>query len=302
MYGYRKCRLLGGLEGHTLLGLEGNTELEKSHDNIGEIVEEGVIVLGVPLDVGLEALVLDQGHVGGQHHKSLGGDILELLGAVPLLVRPLLLHEKLVVVVGEDGRGEGPGARETGAVSVAAAESVGTRESDDLLVVEAHAVEDGAEVLLLLGSVRETTVGSAVRDVTVVAAGSPGDLGALHLLDGGNTSKGPEIGVGDPGELLLNGVEEVTGSVKTSVGAVVTLRGESHGSTVATAYSSGQYVATAFDKFATNRSWSRHRRCHWRAMRDGQEQVRKNHRRTRRAQREAERSCRRPSGSPPAWE
>jgi len=233
VYGYRKCRLLGGLEGHALLSLERNTELEELHDDVGEIVHEGVVVLGVLLNVGLEALVLDQGHVGGQHHEGLGGDILELLGAVPLLVGPLLFHEELVVVVGEDSRGEGPGARETGAVSVAAAESVSTRESDDLLVVEAHAVEDGAEVLLLLGSVRETTVGSAVRDVAVIAAGSPGDLGALHLLDGSNTSEGPEVGVGDPGELLLDRVEEVTGSVKTGVSTVVTLRRESHGSTVA---------------------------------------------------------------------
>lgn len=32
---------------------------------------------------------------------------------------------------------------------MAAAESVGAGESDDFLVVEAHAAEDGAEVLLL---------------------------------------------------------------------------------------------------------------------------------------------------------
>jgi hypothetical protein len=229
----KMCRLLGRLEGHALLSLEGNTELEQLHDDVGEVMHEGVVVLGVLLDVGLEALVLDQSHVGGQHHEGLGGDILELLGAVPLLVSPLLFHEELVVVVGKDGRGEGPGARETGAVGVAAAESVGTGESDDFLVVEAHTVEDGAEMLLLLGSIRETAVGSAVRNITVVAAGSPGDLGALHLLDGSNTSKSPEVRVGDPGELLLHGVEEVAGSVKTGIGTVVTLRGESHGSTVA---------------------------------------------------------------------
>jgi hypothetical protein len=232
--GYRKCRLLGGLEGHALLSLERNTELEKLHADVGEIVHESVVVLRVLLDVALEALVLDEGHIGGQHHEGLGGDILELLGAIPLLVSPLLFHKELVVVVGEDGRGEGPGARETGTVSVAAAESVGTGESDDFLVVEAHTVEDGAEMLLLLGSIRQTAVGGAVRDVTVVAAGSPGDLGALHLLDSSNTSKNPEIGVGDPGELLLDGVEEVAGSVKAGIGTVITLRGESHGSTVAT--------------------------------------------------------------------
>lgn len=225
--------LLGRLEGHALLSLEGNTELEKLHDDVGEVLEEGVVVLGVLLDVRLEALVLDQGHVGGKHHEGLGGDILELLGAVPLLVGPLLLHEELVVVVGESGGGEGPGTRETGAVSVAAAESVGTGESDDLLIVEAHTVEDGAKVLLLLGSVGETAVGSAVRDITVVTAGSPGNLGALHLLDGSDTSKSPEVRVGDPGELLLDGVEEVAGSVKTGVGTVVTLGRESHGGTVA---------------------------------------------------------------------
>lgn len=199
--------LLGGLEGHALLGLERNTKFKELADDSRKVVEEVVVVLGVLLDVGAEALVLDQSHVGGQHHERLGGDVLELLGAVPLAVRPLLLEKKLVIVVGKGGGGEGPGTLETGAVGVAAAKSVGTGESDNLLVVEAHAVEDGAQVLLLLGAVGKTTVGSAVRDVTVVAARSPGNLGALHLLDGGDTCQGPEIGVGDPGELLCNGCQ-----------------------------------------------------------------------------------------------
>ncbi len=36
---------------------------------------------------------------------------------------------------------------------MAAAESVGTAEGDDLAVIEAHAAEDGAEVGLLFGAV-----------------------------------------------------------------------------------------------------------------------------------------------------
>lgn len=85
---------------------------------------------------------------------------------------------------------------------MAAAESVSTGKSNNLLVVEAHAVEDVAEMVLGLGGVGKTAIGSAGSDVTVLATGAVGDLGALHLLDGADTGKDPEIGVGDPRELL----------------------------------------------------------------------------------------------------
>lgn len=85
---------------------------------------------------------------------------------------------------------------------MAAAEGVGAGQGDDLLVVEAHTVEDGAEVVLAFGAVGEAAVGRAVGDVSVGAAGAPGDDGALHFLDGADASEGPEVGVGYPGVFL----------------------------------------------------------------------------------------------------
>lgn len=185
--------------------LEGNTELEELDNDVGEVLEEELIVGGVLLNPLLELLVLDEGHVGGKHHEGLGLLVLKLLGAVPLLPLPLLVEEELVVVVGQNGGGEGPGTIEAGAVGVAAAESVSTGKSNDLLVVEAHAVEDVAEMVLGLGGIGKTTIGSAGSDVTVLTAGAVGNLGAKHLLDGADTGKNPEIGVGDPWELGCSG-------------------------------------------------------------------------------------------------
>ena len=88
---------------------------------------------------------------------------------------------------------------------MAAAEGVGAGQGDDFAVVEAHAVEDGAEVRLVFGAVREAAVGRAHGDVAVGAAGAPGDDGALHFLDCADASEGPEVRVGYPGEFLWGG-------------------------------------------------------------------------------------------------
>ena len=85
---------------------------------------------------------------------------------------------------------------------MAAAEGVGAGQGDDFAVIEAHAVEDGAEVRLVFGAVGEAAVGRAHGDVAVGAAGAPGDDGALHFLDGADAGEGPEVGVGYPGEFL----------------------------------------------------------------------------------------------------
>ena len=130
---------------------------------------------------------------------------------------------------------------------MAASESVGTRQSDNFLVVEAHAAEDTAQVLLVFGTVRETTVRSAESDVTVSSAWAPWDSWALHFLNGAASGESPEIRVGDPRELLcevmlariprlerqycrtFDRLEEVSRSLETSIGAMVTLWRESHG-------------------------------------------------------------------------
>lgn len=106
------------------------------------LLEPEVLVLRVRLGVLLERLVLDEHVVGREHHERPGRLVLELLRAVPLLPHPLLVQEQLVVLVRDARRRERPRALEPGTVPVAAPESVRAAQRDDLLVVEAHAVED----------------------------------------------------------------------------------------------------------------------------------------------------------------
>lgn len=109
------------LEDEAILGLtlEGDAQLEQLDDDGGKVVEEQVVVLGVALDVLEEDGVLDQGHVGGQHHQGLCARVLVLFGALPALPPPLLLEQQAVVVVGQHRRGKRPGSLEAGAGRVA---------------------------------------------------------------------------------------------------------------------------------------------------------------------------------------
>lgn len=59
----------------------------------------------------------------------------------------------------------------------------------DLLVVHAHAVEDVADVVRALVAVGQTTVGRAVLDVAVLAAGAPRHIGAAEFLNRDNTGE-----------------------------------------------------------------------------------------------------------------
>jgi hypothetical protein len=172
---------------------EGHAKLEELKKDVGEILEEGIVVPSVLVDVLLEGLVLDQRHVGGKHHQCFGLGVLKLLRSVPLAPVPLLLYQKFVVVVGESGWRKGPGAIEARTIGVATSKGMSTGQCDDLLVVESHAVEDAANVVVTLGSVGKTTVWSAEGQVAIGAAWSPWDNWALHLLDGGDGCEGPKI-------------------------------------------------------------------------------------------------------------
>mmetsp|Transcript_26950 Transcript_26950/g.66430 ORF Transcript_26950/g.66430 Transcript_26950/m.66430 type:complete len:308 (+) Transcript_26950:350-1273(+) len=133
-----------GLEGVDLLGAPEAHELGVGD---GKVAEEGVVVVGVDLDVALEAGILDEGNVRGEHHQLARLDVLVLELAVPLAGHPLELDEVLVVRVVEFERRVRPGAVEPAAHLVAAPERVAAREGDDVAVVEAHAPEDSAQVV-----------------------------------------------------------------------------------------------------------------------------------------------------------
>lgn len=174
---------VGGLELVDLgVVIELDTELKELLGGLGEILKELVGVLGVDLDPLAELLVLGHSHVGGQHHQRLGLLILELLGAIPLALNPLAVQKLSVEVVGEDSGRGGPGAVETRAVLVAASESVGTEKGDNLLIVEAHLVENITRVLAVrTGSVGETTIWGRVGLLAINASGSPVNDGSTLI-------------------------------------------------------------------------------------------------------------------------
>ena len=203
--------LFGRLEHIAVLGLAGerDTQLQELDENVGKLLEKGVAVLSVAVDVLLELLVLDHDHVRRHHHQGPGALVGELGRSVPLLLLPLLVEQETEELVGENGRAEVPGSVKAGAVGVSAAQSVGTHQGHDLLVVEAHTVEDVADVLVVLGGVGQTSVGSAAGDVLILAAGSPGDSRTTQLLDGAGARQRPEVGVADPRELGLDGLQEL---------------------------------------------------------------------------------------------
>ena len=125
-----------------------------------------------------------------------------LLRSIPLSPVPLFVQQELVVFVGDDGGGESPRTFEARAIGVAPSESVGTAQSDNLLVIEAHAAEDIAQVLVALGSIWQTSIGCARSHLLVESASPEWDGRTLHFLDGDDSAENPEVGVGDPRELL----------------------------------------------------------------------------------------------------
>ena len=90
-------------------------------------------------------------------------------------------------------------------------------------------------MILRLASIRQTSIGCAPTGIPVRATRPPWHNGALHFLDCGHSGEGPEVGVGDPGELLLDWLEKVAGVRETRVSAVVALGGKVHGCAVGTA-------------------------------------------------------------------
>lgn len=233
---YAMSYLLGGLEDVPILGLalERHTKLQKLDVNVSELLEESIVVLSITLNVLLEGLVVDQSHVGGQHHEGGGALVGELSRATPLALVPLLLDQQTEELVAEDSRAEVPRTIETRAVGVGATQSVGTDQGNHLTIIESHAGEDITNVTVILGRIGQTTIGGAGNHLLVLTTGSPGDLGATQLLDGRRSSQSPEVRVSDPRELGLDGLQEVACVLETGIGAVARLGSESHCGTVAT--------------------------------------------------------------------
>lgn len=127
--------------------LELISKLLKLLEGGSKVLEEDILVLSVLVDNGLERLVVNKGEIGRKHHESTGGLVLELLVSSRGLTGLPLSLEKLEEFVVEDKRLRGPSTLETGTVSVAMSDSVGSGEGNNVAVVESHAVEDITKVL-----------------------------------------------------------------------------------------------------------------------------------------------------------
>mmetsp|Transcript_18555 Transcript_18555/g.48157 ORF Transcript_18555/g.48157 Transcript_18555/m.48157 type:complete len:279 (-) Transcript_18555:78-914(-) len=109
---------------------------------------------------------------------------------------------------------------------MASAQSMRATERDDLLVVEAHAVEDVPEVsgVLLVGAVVGTRQPAVWRHVAwahgVHAAGAPGHLGAAEGPDGHDATEGVEVCVADARVGLLQGLQPGDGLVEARIPSV----------------------------------------------------------------------------------
>jgi hypothetical protein len=115
---------------------------------------------------------------------------------------------------------------ESGSIRVASSKGVSATESYDFLIGESHTVEDVANMFVSFGSVGKSTIGSTGCKIFIGTARSPGNGRSTHFLECTYSSKGPEIRVGDPRELLLDFFEVVAGNLETGIGTVIGFRGE----------------------------------------------------------------------------
>mmetsp|Transcript_1363 Transcript_1363/g.2942 ORF Transcript_1363/g.2942 Transcript_1363/m.2942 type:complete len:383 (+) Transcript_1363:270-1418(+) len=220
-----------GLEGVAVLGA---AEAEELGVGDSEVVEEGALVARVHRRVLPELGVGLEGHVGGEHAELAGAHVLELRLPVPLLRPPLLVDEELEVAVVELERRVRPGSVEPAPHLMHASEGVTTRQSHNVLVSQAHAVEDISEMLGSLGSVGEAAVGRALAVVWEVCAPElERDLWASEELDRAARSDGPQIRKGDLGVVLLHRKKQVPDDGESLVRLVVCLRREADGAALA---------------------------------------------------------------------
>lgn len=133
------------------------------------------------------------------------------------------LDQQAEVLVGEGRLGVGPGAPVAAAVRVAPAHGVGAHQGDQLVVVEAHAMEDVPHVLDVRLAAAPVGVREAVDRVglgpveEVLAASRERDLGAAAFLDGDDAGVGVQVGVGEAGELGLDGLQGGAGLVEALI-------------------------------------------------------------------------------------
>ena len=122
--------LIIGIRDATGLRIPLDAQLHQLGEGVAEILEEDLLVLGVEVDVLREGGVVEQGHVGREHHQLFFGDgidgsVLQDTGRGQRVRLPVLGREEFEVLVREAGGVVDPFSAEAGVDFVAAAEVVG---------------------------------------------------------------------------------------------------------------------------------------------------------------------------------
>lgn len=170
----------------SFVALVWNTQFQKLVEYLGEVLKELLLTVSISVDVFAELLVVLHGNFSGKHHNLGVLLVNELRGTASLdsLLDPLAVTKSLVVLVGEQSGGFLPGTLKTRAIRVATAERVSTSKGDNLLVVEAHAVEDVTNVTLTLSGIGKTTVrGTTLTVRSILATRSPWDSGTTLIMN-----------------------------------------------------------------------------------------------------------------------
>ena len=240
-------RLVGDGGGGGGARLDGGVAAEGDqllHRRLKRLVERR-LVLRELLDVGQELLVGLERHVGREHHEFvLRVGVLQR--SVPLARLPLELREVLEVRVVPFERIVRPRAVEARPRLVAAAERVRAAQRDDVAVVEAHPVENVAEVLRTLRGVGQSAdrrARGARRGVG--AAEVVLDLRPARLLDRHAARERPDVGVRQLRELALDRLEYIALDAEAGVRTVFRLRREAHRRAVGAARLVGRAVRAA---------------------------------------------------------
>mmetsp|Transcript_8056 Transcript_8056/g.19189 ORF Transcript_8056/g.19189 Transcript_8056/m.19189 type:complete len:216 (-) Transcript_8056:113-760(-) len=124
---------------------------------------------------------------------------------------------------------------------MAGAQAMGTAQSHDLLVVEAHSVEDQPEVRCRLVRAAHVCAGQAailagwavpgralLRSL-VLPAGCERHLLATHLFDGNAGGINPEVRIRDRRELLLHRLQKILRHLQPRIGPPAEFRLKAHG-------------------------------------------------------------------------
>lgn len=149
----------------------------------------------------LELLILSETEVRGKHHEGLVIVIHARCAGRPLpwgtfpaeiTLLPLELQEQLEVLVAKACWVVNPSTLEATSIRVASTQIVSTTESNNLLVIESHAVEDVSQVVLCLSTIWKTSTRRKQRVVFEVAAPwFPWNVWSTHTFNRDDAGQSP---------------------------------------------------------------------------------------------------------------